>query len=203
MGLDFDLGLYYKIVENIIPSQGGKNERFYYLSNLWKKIYCRKNFSLNKKNNNQSGKENHFYGKTHTKEAKERIGQASSKWLKEAYKEGRKTSPFKHLGRHNEPSQFEKAIIKVLLPFGFIFDYEVPFNKGSYMIDFALLDKMIAIEVDSKLHDKTRIRDIKKDRFLRNRGWKVYRFRFNAQKNPQIVAQEILIKTKEVLSNEN
>lgn len=50
-----------------------------------------------------------------------------------------------------------------------------------YFIDFALVDKMIALEIDGKQHLKEdrKLSDIKKDKMLIDNGWKVYRIPWN------------------------
>jgi len=54
-------------------------------------------------------------------------------------------------------------------------------KEGAYFIDFAFSEKMIALEIDGKQHwlDLDRIdSDIKKDKLLKERGWKVFRIKW-------------------------
>ena len=57
------------------------------------------------------------------------------------------------------------------------FDYEFELKCGKYFIDFAIKDKMIALEIDGKQHlyEDRIIKDKEKDEYLKNYGWKVYR----------------------------
>ena len=57
------------------------------------------------------------------------------------------------------------------------------YHVGGYFIDFAFLDKMIAVEIDGRCHfDKNMIRhdrDFKKDEVLKAEGWNVIRMNFH------------------------
>ena len=61
-------------------------------------------------------------------------------------------------------------------------EYVIPTgkNKGDfathYKIDIANKDRKIAIEIDGKSHYSRKKQDNKKDSFLRERGWRIYRF---------------------------
>lgn len=148
-------------------------------------------------NADQIGDKNPFYGKKHSQTSKNTMSEKATKRLKQEYANGRE-SAFKYLGLHNKKtSTYEAHINQYLSTLGFIKDLLVPFNKGAYYIDFALKSKMLAIEIDSKLHDKTKERDEKKDKFLQSKGWKVVRVRFDKE-----TPEEVLSMVKEVL-NEN
>lgn len=168
------------------------------ISETMKRIYRETDFPVRHSNENQFGENNHFFGKSHTKESKEKMGIAATKWLKEAYKTGRKISPFQYLGQAKEMSGPEKAVYQILEPLGFVYDYPISFSKGRYLIDFALVDQKFGIELDSPLHDKTKEVDRRKDEFLHQRGWKIIRVPFGMM-TPN---QEIISMVKEVLKKE-
>lgn len=57
------------------------------------------------------------------------------------------------------------------------------YHVGGYFIDFAFLDKMIAVEIDGRCHFdknmKRHDRDFKKDEVLKSEGWSVIRMNFH------------------------
>jgi very-short-patch-repair endonuclease len=84
-----------------------------------------------------------------------------------------------------EPSYPEKFFMKVLI------DNQIPFEReyqvGKYSIDFALVDKMIALEIDGRQHDfpQRKMSDGKKDELLTSLGWSVYRIRWVGVRSPE------------------
>ena len=74
-----------------------------------------------------------------------------------------------------EPSYPEKIAIRTLDSLNVEYEYEMPFGK--YFVDFAINDRMIAIEIDGRQHKKEERRktDEEKDSLLCESGWKVYR----------------------------
>uniref|UniRef100_A0A6M3KU88 DUF559 domain-containing protein n=1 Tax=viral metagenome TaxID=1070528 RepID=A0A6M3KU88_9ZZZZ len=184
-----------KMAKTRPPQTEEKKKR---ISESMKRIYRQTNFPLKNKNENQSGEDNHFYGETHSKENKQKLSQSSTKWLKNAYQNGDKISPFKYLGQGKGMSQYETEVYRLLKPLGFVYDYPVPFSKGRYLIDFAHLERKIGIELDSKLHDSTSDRDERKDKYLRDKGWKIYRIKMD-MKNPIDFAEEVLKYIKNLI----
>jgi hypothetical protein len=150
------------------------------------------------KNENESGKDNHFYGKKHTEESK---------------KLQREHTAWHYLGMYQEPSKFEKKIISwiniIKLPFKIDFNYPEPDNNGKchrgYCIDFAILEFKIAIEIDSDICHSSPEKiesDNRKDLFLQSLGWHVIRIPFNYRKDsPQAVLNKFQIEIKKILKN--
>ena len=66
--------------------------------------------------------------------------------------------------------------LRVLRPQGLHFRRQVP--RGRYVLDFACLRSLVAIEVDGFQHglETGRARDIERDRFLSDLGFAVLRF---------------------------
>jgi very-short-patch-repair endonuclease len=153
------------------------------ISDTMKRVYRETDFPIRHSNENQFGEDNHFFGKTHSESARKIIGEKSTKWLKNAYKTGVKISPFQYLGKGKQTSQLEIEIINVLEPLGFKHDHEISFNKGSYMIDFAHLDKKVGIEIDTSLHNSKTKRNQRKDKFLSSLGWEIHRMRLEDREN--------------------
>lgn len=58
--------------------------------------------------------------------------------------------------------------------------YEHELTVGKYFIDFAFVDKMIALEIDGKQHEypERKKKDAEKDAFLLDSGWKVVRIKW-------------------------
>lgn len=78
------------------------------------------------------------------------------------------------------PSYPEKFFIKVLENNKILYKREL--SVGKYFIDFAIKDKMIALEIDGHQHErKDRIKkDIEKENYLISQGWKVYRIKWKS-----------------------
>ena len=76
------------------------------------------------------------------------------------------------------PSYPEKYFMEVLKNLNVKYEYEKPFGK--YFIDFEIPDKMIALEIDGKQHDELirHASDIKKDKFLTENGYTVFRIKW-------------------------
>lgn len=60
------------------------------------------------------------------------------------------------------------------------FNYEYDFKVGRYFIDFAFIDKMIAIEIDGRRHNDPDIKckDAVRTNFLESKGWQVFRIKW-------------------------
>jgi very-short-patch-repair endonuclease len=81
------------------------------------------------------------------------------------------------------PSYPEKFFMEVLNNNNILYEHELPCNK--YFIDFAIKDKMIALEIDGKQHEyeDRKKSDILKDTCLSENGWKVYRIKWKSINN--------------------
>ena len=81
------------------------------------------------------------------------------------------------------PSYAEKFFIKVLSLNNV--QYERDLNVGGFFIDFAIKDKMIALEIDGKQHMEPdrKQRDDRKDICLRSNGWTVVRIPWKSINN--------------------
>lgn len=99
-----------------------------------------------------------------------------SESMKKAHEEGRAWNIGKSRW-NNEPSYPEKFFMKVIENEFNDKKHEREYNVGKYSIDFAWIDKKLAIEIDGAQHKKEeyRERDAKKDKLLIENGWKVLR----------------------------
>ena len=63
--------------------------------------------------------------------------------------------------------------------------YDFNLLVGKWFIDFAIKDKMIALEIDGKQHEKPerKSKDIEKDAYLVSQGWRVYRIKWKSINN--------------------
>lgn len=59
-----------------------------------------------------------------------------------------------------------------------------PRNKYGYVMDFAIVDKLIDIECDGEAwHKDNNSHDNNRDGYFKSKGWKILRFRGNEIKN--------------------
>lgn len=81
--------------------------------------------------------------------------------------------------RTKEPSYPEKYFIS-LFENERITNYERELNVDKYFIDFAFVDKKIALEIDGKQHEtpERKEKDLEKDKLLSENGWTVVRIRW-------------------------
>jgi very-short-patch-repair endonuclease len=113
-----------------------------------------------------------------------------------AYKEGRlkgwKTR------KKLEPSHPEKVVMGILDELKIDYEREHPHHR--WFIDFAFLDKKIALEIDGKQHDfpQRKESDLRKDYSLKSEGWIVYRIRW--KKISKEFYQELKNKISNILS---
>lgn len=141
-----------------------------------------------------------FKNKNRINETNEKISRA----VRKAHQEGRCLS---WKSRKNlEPSYPEQYFIDLFKNEN-ISGWEREYKVGPYFIDFAFIDKKIALEIDGKQHwlNEDRIeKDKKKDILLKQEGWKVIRIKWfnpvnelNRQKlYPQIENFKIMINGK-------
>jgi very-short-patch-repair endonuclease len=85
--------------------------------------------------------------------------------------------------KRNQPSYAEQYVMNILEAYGVEYEYEKP--MGRYSVDFAFNDKKIALEIDGKQHeDPSRVEsDKRKDEFLLQNGWRVYRIKWHGVYN--------------------
>lgn len=93
----------------------------------------------------------------------------------------------KHKGwsKRNNPSFAELFFMKVLDNNNIVYEFEKKVEK--YFIDFAINNKMIALEIDGKQHNwpDRKLKDEEKDKFLTEQNWKVYRIKWKNIRNPE------------------
>lgn len=133
--------------------------------------YCKKPFLTTKKEKkfcDNSCCSKYFWATT---EYRDKITSAINEKVKNGTHSGWKT-------RTKEPSYPEKYFMQVLDNFGVKYIREEP--CGKYFIDFAIYDKMIALEIDGSQHlEVLRVEsDKKKDEVLKQNGWNVIRIKW-------------------------
>lgn len=98
-----------------------------------------------------------------------------------------KVSNGTHIGwksrKGKQPSYPEKFFMDVLDNNQIKYEHELP--CGKYFIDLAIEEKMIALEIDGKQHQYTdrKEKDVEKDKYLIDSGWKVYRIKWKSINN--------------------
>ena len=105
---------------------------------------------------------------------------AISNGMKRAHKEGRAWNIGKSRW-NNEPSYPEKFFMKVIDNNFEDKNYIREYPIGIYSVDFAWINKKLAIEIDGEQHDRFEEyaqRDTEKDKLLINNGWKVLRIKW-------------------------
>lgn len=133
-------------------------------------------------------------GHIHTKEHKEATSKSITlTWKDTTIREKRLNGQYKVLaetdkssffsgGKGQPPNQIMLDYATFLCPIGYLMD-KVIIKKGDwesagwYLLDFALPDEKIDIEIDGSSHRSHVARDAERDKFLRSLGWKVIRIR--------------------------
>lgn len=101
--------------------------------------------------------------------------------MKKAHAEGRAWNIGKSRW-NNKPSYPEQFFIKVIQNEFDDKNYIREYPFGIYSIDFAWPQKKLAIEIDGEQHERFKEykeRDVKKDKYLSENGWKVIRINWN------------------------
>lgn len=123
-----------------------------------------------------------------------------SNGMKKAHSEGRAWNIGKSRW-NNEPSYPEKFFMKVIENEFHDKNYQREFNVGIYSIDFAWIDKKIAIEIDGQQHERFeeyKLRDQRKDLYLTENGWFIYRIKWSEFFNNTI---ETINTLKHIIDN--
>jgi very-short-patch-repair endonuclease/DNA-directed RNA polymerase subunit RPC12/RpoP len=120
-----------------------------------------------------------------------------SKGMLKAHQEGRAWN----IGMNrwnNKPSYPEQFFMKVVENEFKDKNYIREYNVGIYSIDFAWIEKKIAIEIDGEQHNEPhyKLRDERKDKCLLENNWKVYRIKWkDLHNNPK----ETIKKIKDII----
>jgi len=123
---------------------------------------------------------------TASPETKEKLRAAMKKRIEDGTHKG--------WAKRNNPSYPEMFFMEVLKNNDIKFEFEK--KVGKYFIDFALNEKMIALEIDGKQHmfiERIQ-KDSEKDEFLANEKWKVYRIKWreiNSEAGKEYIKKEI------------
>ena len=167
-----------KLNSNRILMDGENNPQFG--KQPWNKGFSKENNESLKKaslkiiSNYKNGKVKHpWLGRKHSEKTKEKI----SKSMALAHKEKRAWN----IGMsrwNNKPSYPEEWFMKVIENEFNDKNYKREFPFAKYSLDFAWEYKKLCIEIDGDQHrrfESYKIRDLEKDKFLKEKGWKVLR----------------------------
>lgn len=112
----------------------------------------------------------------------------TSEYRKNITEKSRETAYAKHqdpdtkFGWQVRPKNYTSRPEKIAK--SFLVKNKIKFSKeykiGKYFVDFALLDKKWAIEIDGLQHnhEDRKMSDLKKDDFLKSEGWTVFRIKY-------------------------
>lgn len=112
-----------------------------------------------------------FKGKHHTEKTKQKMREKRLKFMKEnsektAWRQSNFSYPEQQFFKFLEEKEYTKK-----------FNIQREFSVFPYYIDFAFVDIKLAIEIDGSQHllEDRKQRDMKKDKILKENGWKVIR----------------------------
>lgn len=131
--------------------------------------------SARKDSLSNGGKNSYYFGKHLGDTTKRKI----STGMKKAHEEGRAWN----IGINHwdgKPSYPEQFFIKVIGNDFHDKNYSFNYVVGRFRIDFAWVDKRLAIEIDGGQHERedNKKRDLRKDKYLRSLGWKILRIKW-------------------------
>lgn len=155
--------------KNHDPNKGYKESR-----EIWNKGLSKEtNDSVKSQSNKIKGRESTFKGKHHSEESKKKISQVRIKYLEE--------NPDKvpYLINHSSNKSYPEELFENELIKRNIKGWVTRFRHGIYQYDFAWEDKKIDLEIDGATHNSKKVIEIDKrrDKWSKERGWKVIRFK--------------------------
>lgn len=108
----------------------------------------------------------------------QKLAEETKKKISEIHKNYYAIGKTKGWVKRGKPSYAEKFWMDVLNNNNVKYEFEK--KVGKYFIDFALNDKMIALEIDGSQHlrEERKLKDVEKDKYLRDQGWTVYRIQW-------------------------
>lgn len=145
-------------------------------------LWCKKEFEKRHKNHKCCSRSCSSNEISNRPEQKKLVGEMFSKIAKRRYESGDTSIGWKSR-KKLEPSYPEKLTMIFLDSKQLNYEYEL--KCGKYFIDFAFLEKKIALEIDGRRHDDQEIidKDKRKDSYLVKNGWIVYRIKWKNDKN--------------------
>lgn len=144
-------------------------------------LWCKKEFEKRNKNHKCCSRSCSSSEINSRPEYKDRISKMFSEISKKRYESGDLSIGWKSR-KKLEPSYPEKLTMNFFNSKKIIYEYEL--KCGKYFIDFAFQEKMIALEIDGRRHNDIEIveKDNRKDKYLANNGWLVYRIKWKNDK---------------------
>lgn len=116
-----------------------------------------------------------------TKSRKDKMTPRVRKILSKKRLEYMKENPEKTAWRTKTISYPEKLFLNNLIKLGWNKKYNIIREKSvfPYFIDFAFIDLKIAVEIDGSQHEEKERKksDIKKDKLLKEKGWRIFRIK--------------------------
>ena len=130
----------------------------------------------------------------HSDQISEEIREKISKGLIRYLKDNPDKVPYRlyHSSKESYPEKYFREMFQQLR-----LDFEPQYPVQSYNLDFAFLNNKIDVEIDGELHysdPKVVKRDIRRNLYLSNLGWKIIRIRWSEYKKLDLKAKEAFIK---------
>jgi very-short-patch-repair endonuclease len=132
---------------------------------------CKETFASRKKNQLYCSRNCARKNNGSCESAREKISKKAQERLKNGTFSGWKSR------KDKEPSYPEKYFIS-LFENEKIEGWKRDYKVGRWFIDFAFIDKKLALEIDGKQHEERKEKDQIKDKFLEKNDWKVLRIKW-------------------------
>lgn len=139
--------------------------------------WCEKEFIKRSKSTEFCSRSCSSKERSNRKEIKEKTRKFFSDLAKKRYSEGDNSIGWKSRDKM-VPSYPEKLTIDFLD--GKNIPYTREFKISKYFIDFAFIERKIALEIDGRTHNDSEIiiKDLKRDEYLKSIGWKIHRIKW-------------------------
>lgn len=140
-------------------------------------LFCKSKFQKKKKSQIYCSRSCQAKEISNRPEVKKRIGKLFSDLTKLRHENGDISIGWQ-TRKNRPPSYPEKVTIDYFNKRNIKFEREL--KIGKYFIDFAFIDKKIALEIDGRTHDDKEVleKDERKTKFLELNGWDVYRIKW-------------------------
>lgn len=154
-------------------------------------LCCEKNMEVTiKKSNKKFCSNDCYYHYIRTYGVSKETSMKISKAIKEKVKNGTHNGfPNRDRFYQSYPEQFFQRVLETNN-----IDFKFNMKCNRFFIDFAIIDTMIALEIDGKQHEikERKDLDIIKDNILKQNGWDVYRIKWLGAKKMKVEIDKFL-----------
>lgn len=149
---------------------------------------------IRKLSNDRKGKDNPMHKSKHSDEYWQKISQDK----KEYYENNPEKHPNSIVNNKWHKTDIEIIMGSALAKEEIVTEYN--YSVGSKWVDYAIVDKKIAVECDGEYWHQDKEKEQKRDRYLSSKGWTVLHFSDNKIKNN---IDECIDEIKRILKNHN